>query len=49
MPPEPLIDNHVCICAENTIYFLIQSQETPIRVFVADYEFWQDAGGLLTT
>jgi len=47
MPEELPIDNHVCICTENTIYFYIQSQESPIRVYVADCEFWQDAVGLL--
>ena len=43
---DQLIDP-VCICNENMIYFFIQSQEEPQRVYVADYEFWQDAVGLL--
>ena len=47
MPPEVLVDTPMCICAENTIYFYIQSLEEPMRVYVADYEFWQDAVGLL--
>ena len=41
------IDYPVCVCAENMIYFHIQCQDPPIRVFVADCEFWQHAVGLL--
>ena len=43
----PLELTPVCICAENTVYFFVQSLDEPQRVFVADYEFWQDAVGLL--
>ena len=47
MPTELEITDPVCICAENMIYFHIQSQEPPVRVYVADCEFWQDAVGLV--
>ena len=41
------IDVPVCVCAENMIYFHIQCQEPPVRVFVGDCEFWQHSVGLL--
>ena len=47
MPLERVITDPVCICAENAIYFHCKSQAPPVRVYVADYEFWQDAVTML--
>ena len=47
MPHGFEITDPVCICAENAIYFHVKSQAPPVRVYVSDCEFWQDAVGLL--
>lgn len=47
MPPAFPITDPVCICAENTLYFHVKSQEPRMRVYVAECEFWQDAASLL--
>ena len=47
MPLHAAVADPVCICAENAVYFHARSQPPPVRVFVGEYEFWQDAVGFM--